>query len=182
MFHTRLHNLLRKFTAHPNGSLWDVAWTSILTFLLPDSEGYYLAPHRRQNQMSDLVIEVVKISDDPFQMRTILIVQIKNNQHLQSGIETLERQINRHADAAFRGTELGTAISKVYWITTIGPRWRFGVKEDGQELRPLIALHETTHDQASFDDFQILTSLVRDLVKDADVKGMVFFVVDGDDD
>ncbi|KAH9047546.1 hypothetical protein EDB84DRAFT_1434782 [Lactarius hengduanensis] len=114
--------------------------------------------------MSDLVIEVVKISDDPFQMRTVLIVQIKNNQRLQSGIETLERQMNRHVDAAFRGTELGTAISEVYWITSIGPRWRFGVKEDDRQgLRPLTAWHETTHGQASFDDFQSLTSLVAEL-------------------
>ncbi|KAH9175522.1 hypothetical protein EDB89DRAFT_2066850 [Lactarius sanguifluus] len=107
---------------------------------------------------------VVKISHDPFQMRTIIIVQIKNNWRLQSGLETLERQIDRQTDAAFRGTDFGTAISKVYWITTIGPHWRYGVKEDdGQGLRPLIAWHETTHDRASYDDFQRLTSLIAEL-------------------
>lgn len=106
-------------------------------------------------------------------MRTVLIVQIKNNQRVQSGIETLERQINRHIDAAFCGTELGTAISKVYWITTIGPRWRFGVKEDdGQELRPLITWHETTHDRASFKDFQDLTSLIAEMLCNANMKGL----------
>ncbi|KAH9050441.1 hypothetical protein EDB84DRAFT_1448991 [Lactarius hengduanensis] len=161
MFNTRLHNFLRN---HPDGCLWDAGWTSILFFFFPVSQDYFLSPRRRQNQMSDLVIEVVKITYDPFQMRTMIIVQIKNNRRLQSGLGPLETQINRRIDAAFRGTELGTAISKVYWITTIGPRWRYGVKEDGEQgLRPLIAWHESTYDQASFDDFQRLASLVAEL-------------------
>ncbi|KAH8998326.1 hypothetical protein EDB86DRAFT_2912525 [Lactarius hatsudake] len=166
MFDATLHDTLRVFTECPDGSLWEAVWSSILISLFPISRGYFIAPHRRQNQTSDLVIGVVKkINNDYSQMRTVLIVQIKCNWRLQSGILPLEEQINRHIDAAFRGEKRpGTATSKVYWITTIGPRWRYGTKEDGgQGLKPLIEWHETTHDQASYDDFQILTSLVADL-------------------
>ncbi|KAH9014014.1 hypothetical protein EDB84DRAFT_1568369 [Lactarius hengduanensis] len=171
MFDAPIHSLLQDFTESPDGSLWDVAWSSILIFLFPVSQGYFIAPCRRQNQTSDLVIGVVKmINHDPSQLRTVLVVQIKSNCRLQSGILPLEEQINRQIDAAFRGEKRpGTAISKVYWITTIGPRWRYGTKEDGEQgLRPLIAWHETTHDQASYDDFQVLTSLVADLCGRAD--------------
>ncbi|KAH9066235.1 hypothetical protein EDB87DRAFT_1573849 [Lactarius vividus] len=151
---------------HRKPRLWDAAWNSILTFLFPVSQGFFIAPRRRQDETSDLVIGVVKmINHDPSQMRIVLIVQIKSNWRLQSGFLPLEEQINSHIDAAFRGERSpGTAISKVYWITTIGPRWRYGIKEDGEQgLRPLIAWHETTHDQASYGNFQALTSLVVDL-------------------
>jgi hypothetical protein len=83
-------------------------------------------------------------------------------QDWQAGIPSLETEINRLVDAAFRGeTTGGIAISKVYWIGVIGPHWRFGVKEDnGQTATPLIDWHDTAHDEASFEDFQRLVALV----------------------
>jgi hypothetical protein len=107
----------------------------------------------------DFVIEVVKLSA-PLTFRTVLIVKVKNSQHWQSGIETLDRQLNRQTDAAFAGTP----HTKVYWIGTIGPHWRYGERIDnGQALRPLIDWHHTTHDQASFNDLLALVNLVSAL-------------------
>ena len=66
----------------------------------------------------------------------------------------------QHADSAFTST----AHSKLYWIGSIGPHWRYGEKEDkGQDVQPLIDWHHTTHDQASFDDLQTLACLVAAL-------------------
>ena len=97
----------------------------------------------------------MKLSTAPLTFRCVLIVEIKNTQHWQTGIAALERQLSRQTDAAFAGT----AHSKVYWIGTIGPHWRYGEKEDdGQNPTPLIDWHHTTHNQASFDDLQVLTS------------------------
>ncbi|KAH9044733.1 hypothetical protein EDB85DRAFT_1910962 [Lactarius pseudohatsudake] len=171
MFDTYLDKVLQCFTADPlsDDNRWSEAWTAILNTLFPLSHGYFLAPYRRQNQWSALMIEVVKSTDlDSGQLRPLLVVAIKNSQDWQAQIPSLERQINRQIDTAFRGTELGTAVSKVYWITTVGPHWRYGVREnDGQGLRPLISWHETLHDQASYDDFQGLIALVADLCERA---------------
>ncbi|KAH9042380.1 hypothetical protein EDB84DRAFT_1473054 [Lactarius hengduanensis] len=174
MFDTCIYEVLQRFTAYPSGdpirdeNRWSAAWTSILFALFPLSQRYFIAPYRRLNQWSALMIEVVKSTDpDSDQLRALLVVAIKNSkdsQDWQAGIPSLERQINRHIDTAFHGREPGTAVAKVYWITTIGPHWRYGVREDdGQGLRPLIAWHENPHDQASYDDFQDLTALVADL-------------------
>ncbi len=153
-------------TSPPSNEYLSGAWTSILFTLFPRSD-YVLSPHRRRNHVSDLVIEVLKLITltPSLQFRTVLIVEIKNSQGWEAGIPSLERQINRLAVAAFSGTDIsmGTTISKVYWIAVIGPHWRYGIKEDGQDLRPLIAWHETTHDQASYDDFGRLTTLIADM-------------------
>lgn len=62
-------------------------------------------------------------------------MKIKNSQHWESGIPALERQLDRQTDAAFAGT----AHTKVYWIGTIGPHWRYGEKEDdGRDVQALI--------------------------------------------
>jgi len=46
-----------------------------------------------------------------------------------------------------------TAVGKVHWIGTIGPRWRYGDKEDdGQDPRTLVEWHHVTHDKASYRD------------------------------
>ena len=44
-----------------------------------------------------------------------------------------------------------------------GPHWQYGVKDEGQELKPLIAWHDTTHDKASCDDFKDLVALITDM-------------------
>ena len=83
----------------------------------------------------------------------------KNSQHWESEIPVFERQLNRQTDAAFAGT----AHTKVYWIGTIGPHWRYGEKEEGQDVQTLIGWHHTAHDQASFDDLQALPRLLAAL-------------------
>jgi hypothetical protein len=110
------------------------------------------------------LFEVSKSTNAPQEIRTVLIVAVMHNPDWQAGIPLLEAEINRQADIAFHGGVGGPAISMVYWIGVLGPHWRYGVKEDsGQELRPLIAWHDTTHDQASYDDFQHLVALLADM-------------------
>jgi hypothetical protein len=57
------------------------------------------------------------------------------------------------------------ASKKLYWIGVMGPRWRYGSKEDDSQpgLTPLIPWHDTTHDDTSFNDLQTLAKLVRAL-------------------
>jgi hypothetical protein len=99
----------------------------------------------------------VKLSAHTLSFRTVLIVGVENTQHWLKEIESLDRRINLKTDASFAGT----AHTKVYWIGTIGPHWRYGEWEDnGQNLTPLIGCHHTTRDQASFDDLQVLAGLV----------------------
>ncbi|KAF8554795.1 hypothetical protein OG21DRAFT_1603252 [Imleria badia] len=156
--------VLEYYTAHPPATedVWYGPWTTILTTLFPSTQGYIVTPQRRlpndpESHIPDFVIEVVKLSTPPITFRTVLIVKIKNSQHWQSGIGALERQLGRQTDAAFAGT----AHTKVCWIATIGPHWRYGEKDDnGQDPQPLIDWHHTTHDQASFDDLQGLAGLV----------------------
>jgi hypothetical protein len=105
-------------------------------------------------------MEVVKVSTPPMTFRTVLIVEAKNTQYWPTGIRQLERHINLQSDASFAGT----AIQKVYWIGIIGPHWTYGVREDtAQDLTTLTDWHHTTHDQASFDDLQVLVGLVAAL-------------------
>jgi hypothetical protein len=114
-------------------------------------------PEDNESHIPDFVIEVVRLISSPIQFRTVLIVEVKNSQHWEAGIPSLERQIKRQTDTAFSGT----AVSQVYWIGVIGPRWRYGVKEDDrQDPRPLINWHDITHDQASYTDLQALVALI----------------------
>ena len=113
--------VLQHYTTNPppTEDLWYGPWNT--------TQGYMVAPQRRlpddpQSHIPDFIIEVVKISTSPLTFRCVLIVEIKNSQHWESGIPALERQLNRQTDAAFAGT----AHSKVYWIGTICPprhRW-----------------------------------------------------------
>ena len=59
-------------------------------------------------------------------------------------------------DLLYRSTE-------VYWIAAIGPHWRYGEKDDGQDLVPLIGWHDTIHDAASYADLQQLVTLINAL-------------------
>lgn len=143
---------------------WYGPWTAILTTLFPPTQGYFVTPHRRppydaESHIPGLTIEVVKLSTS-LTLRCVLIVKVKNSQHWQAGIGAFERQLNLQTGATFAGT----AYAKMYWIGAIGPHWRYGEKEeDGQNPTPLIDWHHTIHDQASFDDLQVLASLVAAL-------------------
>ena len=78
----------------------------------------------------------------------------------------MEQQLTRKTDAAFAGTGtafVGTVYAKVYWIAAIGPDWRYGERDDGQDLVPLIDWHDTIHDAASYADLQQLVALVHAL-------------------
>jgi hypothetical protein len=162
--------VLEHFTTNPPAAedAWYGPWISILTALFPTTQGYIVTPQRRipddpqgpQSHIPDFVIEVVKMATAPLIFRTVLIVKIKNSQHWEYEIPALERQLNRQTDAAF----YGTAHSKVYWIGAIGPHWKYGEKsDDRQDVRALVDWHDTTHDQASFDDLQTLVHLVAAL-------------------
>jgi len=162
--------VLEEYTAFPpeTQDAWYGPWISILTTLFPSVQGYIVTPKRSgslegdQSHIPDVVIEVAKLkwSTPPPIHRTVLIVKIRNSQHWQSelGMQRLQDQIDRQCDSAF----VGTAHTKVYWIGTIGPHWRYGEKVvDGQAPIPLINWHDTTHDQASFKDFQVLADLIH---------------------
>ena len=144
---------------------WYGPWISILTTLFPTSQGYLILPQRRitedsQSPIRDFVIEVAKLTTSPFQLRTVLVVKARNNQHWQAGIPRLEQQIRRQTDTAFGGT----AAFKVYWIGVVGPHWRYGVREENeQDPKPLIDWRDTIHDEASYDDLQRLTALIADM-------------------
>ncbi|KAF8334363.1 hypothetical protein F5887DRAFT_991447 [Amanita rubescens] len=165
MFAPLIMNLMERYTENPQeaiGDGWFGPWNAILTTLFPPAQRYFVTPHRRPlDPDSHLIIEVVKLTTTaPITLRSVLIIAIGNAQHLKPGIPVPERELNQQIDTAFAAT----ARSKVYWIESIGPHWRYGVKEDdGQDVQPLIAWHDTTHDHASFDDFQTLTGLVAAL-------------------
>ena len=166
-FGVTTRSVLEYYTAHPppTEDAWYGPWNAILTTLFPSTQGYVITPQRRipddsESHIPDFVIEVVKLSTPPLTFRTVLIVKVKNTQHWPNGIGSLERQINRQTDASFAGT----AHTKVYWIGAIGSHWRYGEREDnGQDPTPLIDWHHSTHDQASFDDLQVLAGFVAAL-------------------
>jgi hypothetical protein len=164
MFDPFIRDLMERYTENPQeaiGDGWFGPWTAILTTLFPSAQRYIVTPHRRPlDPDSHLIIEVVKMTAAPITLHSVLIIAIGNAEHLRPGIPVPERELNRQIDTAFAGT----ARSKVYWIESIGPHWRYGEKEDdGRDVQPLVAWHDTTHDQASFDDFQTLTDLVAAL-------------------
>ena len=160
-------SVLEYYTAHPprTEDVWYGPWNVILMTLFPATQGYIVTPQCRVpddsgSYIPDFVIEVVKLSMPPLTFRTVLIVEFKNTQHWPNGIGSLERQIDRQIDASFAGT----AHTKVYWISTIGPHWKYGYKDDdGQDPVPLIEWHETTHDDDSYQDLTELARLVKEL-------------------
>ena len=87
-------------------------------------------PDDPETHIPDFIIEVVKLSTGPLTFRTVLILKIKNSQHWQSRIQAIQLQLDRQTDTAFAGT----AHTKLYWMGTIGPHWRYGEREDkGQD-------------------------------------------------
>jgi hypothetical protein len=97
-----------------------------------------------------------------FQLRTVLVIDIRKTTHWQAGIPGQEEDIEGLTDAAFKGSlsEYANARSMVYWISVIGSHWRYGVS-DGQDSRPLIDWH--TIDEDSHKDLQEMADLVERL-------------------
>jgi hypothetical protein len=153
----------------PMESVWYGPWTTILTSLFPAADGFQVTPQLKpvddddnESTIPDFIIEVSRATEPGgLHLQVILIVEVKNYQHWPEGVARLFVQLCRQVNSAFAQTARG----KLYWIAVIGPHWRYGTKEDdGQlELSPLIPWHHTTHDDASFDDFQILAGLVGEL-------------------
>ena len=165
MFDIATRTFLELYTMEPpaTGDYWYGPWNTILTTLFP-APNYIVMPQRRlpgnsQTQMPDFVITVAKLTTPP-RMRTVLIVEIKNTPHWPGSIPDLQDQISAQADAAFDND----AVSEVYWIGVVGPHWQYGIKkDDGQAVKPLIAWHHTTHDEASYNDFLCLTALIENM-------------------
>lgn len=139
-------------------------WNVILTTLFHSMQGYIVSPQPsipedKENSIPEVVFEVIK--SDPrsiITLRTVLIVKIKNNHHWPSGINTLEQEISELTNVAFA---MRTAHTKVYWISVIGPHWRYGERvEHGRDLVPLVDWHNTTHDKRSYMDLQKLVASV----------------------
>jgi hypothetical protein len=148
-------------------SEWYGPWTSILTTFFPVGKGYLVTPQRKivsdedhTSVVPDFVIEVSKITTSPLDKRTVLIVEIKNTQHWPDRILALENQLLKQADA----TLADNAKDLVYYIMTMGPHWRYGVKYDnGRGLQPLIGWRDTIHDENSFRELVRLSERVYDL-------------------
>ena len=163
-FDITTRTLLQYYTDNPprTQDVWYGPWNTILTTLFPPSQGYVVTPQRRiAERIPDFLFEVAKISTPPLILRTVLIVKFKNSPLWESGKGALMREIELQADMTFEGT----AKEKVYRIGIIGPHWIYGEKEDddGQDLKPLIAWHHVTHDQASYLDLLELAGLMAGL-------------------
>jgi hypothetical protein len=91
------------------------------TILFPTTQGYIVTPKRRLPDDPGSHFHVFIIGE----VVTVLVLKIRNSHHWQSGIQVLERQLNRQTDAAFSGT-----AHTLYWIGTIGPHWRYGEKDN----------------------------------------------------
>jgi len=93
------------------------------------------------------------------QSRIALFIEVRDTSNWQ------EACLNLHLiNAASTGNVFSRARSKVYWISVIGPHWRYGYRDDdGEDLSPLIEWHHNTHDQDLYQDFQDLAGLVAAL-------------------
>jgi len=91
-------------------------------------------------------------------IRIVLVVNIMNHQFWESGEDALMDHIKHQTKAGL----VDNAREGVYWIGVIGPHWRYGVMVDGEEdPTPLIPWHHVTHDDASYQDFEQLQTLVN---------------------
>src|SRR5258707_15494389 len=159
--------VLEEYSIRPpkNENLWLGPWLTILTTLFP-ADNYLVSTQiktyseRDAKGRPDLILEVAKPLDQPFGLRTILIVEIKNPHHWPDGVDHIMRRIDLDTGYEFSKT----ALNKVYWIAAIGPHWQYGIREeDERRARPLIDWHHSVHDAASFTAFQALATLVRAL-------------------
>jgi hypothetical protein len=156
--------LLQYYATHtaPNESIWYGGWNAILNILFPVADGF-LINHRTfvdESAIPNFIFEVSKIAEvgGPG-LQLVLVVQIKNTHQWPDGEEHLFAQICKQTNLALSPA----ASKKLYWIGVIGPHWRYGSKEDDCQpgLTPLIPWHDTTHDDASFNDLRTLAELVR---------------------
>ncbi|KAI0293983.1 hypothetical protein BC826DRAFT_1013580, partial [Russula brevipes] len=95
--------ILQEYSTHPpeNQDLWLGPWMTILTTLFPPTDDYIVSPQIKTyiergavGGLPDLVIEVAKYTSQPFALRTILIVEIKNAQHWPDGVDHMLRRID----------------------------------------------------------------------------------------
>ena len=162
-------DILEKWTrsdTDPPG-ICDGSWTALFMKLFPMSQSYAVCPQKRHGAHGDLIMEVAKVlpseSHTERRLRILLVVEIKNPQHWDSGKEKLLQQLEHQTDLAFKTTELGAAKDKLFWIASIGPHWQYGEKKYGQTLNPLIEWHHDALDDASFLDLEKLAELVGSL-------------------
>ena len=148
-------------------SEWYGPWTAILTSFFPVGKGYLVTPQRKivsdednTSIIPDFVIEVSKITTPPLDKRVVLIVEIKNTQHWPGKVSALEDQLLKQTSAALADN----AKDLVYYVMTIGPHWRYGVKYDnGQGLQYLIEWRNTIHDESSFKELIKLSEKIYDI-------------------
>ncbi|KAH8998327.1 hypothetical protein EDB86DRAFT_834234 [Lactarius hatsudake] len=140
-FDPELRTILRQLTTIPLPveNDWYLPWALILNDLFPTAEGYYVGaqhhlPGEGNRRFPDFaVVRKIPQFGSPYRLRTVLIVEIKQNSEWRAGIPALMNQINDAADMAFQVN----SVRRVYWIAVIGPHWRFGVKTDrGLDPRP----------------------------------------------
>ena len=104
----------------------------------------------------DFVIQVSKFAKPgDLNLQIVLIAKIKNSHQWPGGAEHLLIQICKLANSQ-------TALRSLYWIGMIGLHWQFGSKENDSQLKlsELTPWHDTTHDDASFNNLQTLAQLV----------------------
>lgn len=106
-FDSTIHTLINVFGRNsPHEDHWNGTWTSILNMIFPSSKGYLVKPYRFKNPYSDfrdLSLYVMKISENPFKMRTVLILQVRNNINWVEEERTeIETDMNDHTNAAER--------------------------------------------------------------------------------
>ena len=143
------------------------SWTAILTALFPVNKGYLVTPQRsiiseedNTSTILDFVIEVSKITTSPLDKRTVLIVEIKNTQHWPSRILALENQLLKQTNAVLADN----ARDLVYYIMSVGPHWRYGIKYDnGQRLQHLTEWYYTIHNRNSFKGLTKLSEKIYDI-------------------
>ena len=162
--------VLEEYSIHPpkNQDLWLGPWLAILMILFPPADNYLVSPQIKTyskqdavNSLPDLIIEVAKPANhQPFALRTVLIVEIKNTQHWPNGIDHILRRID--VDTGYEFSK--TALDKLYWIAAVGPHWQYGVREeDEHRASPLIDWNHSVHDATSFTDLRALATLVHAL-------------------
>ncbi|KAF5347940.1 hypothetical protein D9756_010122 [Leucocoprinus leucothites] len=109
-FDITTRTLLEHYTNAPprTTDVWYGTWISILTTLFPSSQGYVVTPQHRiaedaEVHILNLFIQVAKPWTIPVTLRIVLIVEIKNSQHWESGKTALMRQIELKTDVGFVG-------------------------------------------------------------------------------
>jgi len=111
-FNVIIRSILEHYSAHLPPRTHGMAHGRPSPNLLPFHQRLHSCstsfPDDPERHIPDFIIEVVKLITPTFTVRTVLIVEVNNPQHLQFGISALERQLSPH-----------TAHTKVLWTGTI---------------------------------------------------------------